>query len=1013
MALQKQSFPVNFSQGLDLKTDSKQVQLGKFLALSNTIFDKGGELIKRNGFGSLPSLPDSSSLFVTTFNDNLTAVGTAFNAFSQSNSTWVNKGAIQAADVKTLPLIRSNTNQSQADTALSPNGLVCTVYTDNIPVSGTLTPMYRYAVANSVTGQNIVAPTDITPSSGSVAGAPRVFLLGTHFVIVITVNISGTYHLQYVAISTTVPTQVSAAANISSIYTPASTVNFDGYVSNNNLYIAWNGSDAAIHMTYIDSTLQQHNTVAFSSHQATIISVTADESGTTAVIWASFYDSGTSTGYTLAVNQVMNVILAPTEIISSGSITNITSSATNGINSIIYEVLDHYGYDSGIQTDYIQYLTCTQAGVLSSVSTVSRSVGLASKAFIVNSKMYFLTIYSSAYQPTYFLMDILGDVIAKIAYSNGGSYLITGLPSATVSGTAINIPYLIKDLISSVNKTQGAANAAGVYSQTGINLSTIDLGSNFITAEIGNNLNLTGGILWMYDGYGPVEQGFNVWPDYVEADASHSGGSMITQDYFYQATYEWSDNQGNVFRSAPSIPVQVPASDLTGSSNSVTINVPTLRLTYKTANPVKIVIYRWSTAQQTYYQITSLTNPLLNDETVDYVSFLDKQTDAQIVGNSIIYTTGGVLENIAAPASSTMTLFQSRLWLVDAEDRNLLWFSKQVIEATPVEMSDLLTIYVAPTTSAHGSTGPISALSAMDDKLIVFKKNAIYYINGAGPDNTGANSQFSEPTFITATVGSHNQASIVFMPQGLMFQSDKGIWLLGRDLSTTYIGAPVQDLTIDAIVVSAVNVPGTNQVRFTLDSGTTLMYDYYYGQWGSFANVKAISSTLYEDLHTYIDAQGAVFQETPSKYLDGSRPVLQSFTTSWINLAGLQGYERAYYFYLLGTYISPHKLVLEIAYDYNESPTQSTTISPGNYTGVYGSDTLYGGSAMYGGKSTIEQHRVFLTRQKCQAFQITLKEVYDPSKGAPAGAGLTLSGLNLIVGAKSGYPRLKPSNSVG
>ena len=83
-------------------------------------------------------------------------------------------------------------------------------------------------------------------------------------------------------------------------------------------------------------------------------------------------------------------------------------------------------------------------------------------------------------------------------------------------------------------------------------------------------------------------------------------------------------------------------------------------------------------------------------------------------------------------------------------------------------------------------------------------------------------------------------------PQGLMFEfaSEAGnqIWTLGRDLSTQYTGAPVEGLTTNATVKSAVNVPGTNQVRFTLDTGITLMYDYYYQQWGTFVNIPAISS---------------------------------------------------------------------------------------------------------------------------------------------------------------------------
>jgi hypothetical protein len=470
---------------------------------------------------------------------------------------------------------------------------------------------------------------------------------------------------------------------------------------------------------------------------------------------------------------------------------------------------------------------------------------------------------------------------------------------------------------------------AGIYSQTGINLATFELGTQGLdTAEIGSDLHISGGFLWMYDGYLPVEHNFFLYPDNVEATPSATGGAMAAQIYYYQATYEWADNQGNVFRSAPSIPITTTvvagtpitftstfaanANSITVSSvadlalgqvitdnttpgniqagtyitsinglviglslpttaastgtetlqttqtGSVVVDIPTLRLTYKIASPVKIVLYRWSVQQEVYYQVTSLALPTLNSTIIDSISFTDTLADSTILGNNIIYTTGGVVEDINAPASNLMTLFDTRLWLVDAEDRNLLWYSKQVIEATPVEMSDLLTVYIPPTTAAQGSTGPITALSVMDDKLIIFKENAIYYINGAGPDNTGGNSQYSQAIFITASVGCANQQSITMTQQGLMFQSNKGIWLLGRDLSTSYIGAPVESFN-SALVNSACSVPETNQVRFTMNSGVTLMYDYYYQQWGTFVNVPAISSVIYQSLHTYINSSGDVF----------------------------------------------------------------------------------------------------------------------------------------------------------
>ncbi len=538
------------------------------------------------------------------------------------------------------------------------------------------------------------------------------------------------------------------------------------------------------------------------------------------------------------------------------------------------------------------------------------------------------------------------------------------------------------------------------------------------TSEIGANLNLSGGMLWAYDGTTITEQGFHVFPDSIEATWSATGGSIHAQPdgatntnaYYYQVVYEWTDAQGNVMRSAPSVPISVTTTS-NGTSGSITVNIPTLRLTYKSG--VKIVIYRWSVANQTYYQVTSLTAPTLNDKTVDSIAYVDTLADSSIVGNSIIYTTGGVLENIAGPAAISMTLFDNRLWLIDAEDQNLLAFSKQVIESTPVEMSDLLTLYVAPTTGSQGSTGKLKCLAPMDDKIILFKKDAIYYVNGSGPDITGTNPQYSQPVFVTGTVGCDNQKSIVLTPQGLMFQSDKGIWLLRRDLGYEYIGAAVEAYNSDT-VNSAISIPATNQIRFTLESGTTLMYDYYYSQWGTFQGAPAISSTLYESLHTLVDSSGQVSQETPGLYLDNGNPVLLGVTTSWANLAGLQGFQRFYYFYILGQYLSPHKINLQIGYDYNNAPQQSILITPDNYTPNYGSEDIgpYGAQDPYAG-SDLEQWRVFVEQQKCMAFQILFDEVYDGTYSVPAGQGLTLSGLNLITGMKKGYKPIQSSKSVG
>lgn len=1013
MPLQKQELPINFSQGLDTKTDPFQLSPGKFLSLQNSIFDVAGRLTKRNGFSALTSLPESGK-FLTTFNGNLTAIGDSLQAYSSGSASWVNKGYIKPIEFSTIPLIRSNFNQTQVDSAVSAtNNLVCTVYTDSTGSSVT----YKYVVTDLITGQNIVSPTVIPVGSGTIEGSARVFVLGRYFLIVFTNHIGGAFHLQYIAISIADPTIVTTNSDLVPSYIPSSTLSYDGVVVNNSLVLAYNTTSGgqSIKVIYLDSSLQVSSPITFAGEIATMMSVSADTSTPSPTIYAAYYDLPSTEGKVLAVQLSaggsLNTVLAPTTIIAGDTVNNITSTAGNGVVKVFYEVNHTYLYDTSISTNYIDLISCTQASVVSSVSTIKRSLGLASKAFTIDGISYALGIYNSTFQPTYFLFDEAGNIVSKFAYSNGGVYYTVGLPNVSVSGSTAYIPYQIKDLIEAVNKNQNPTSAAGVYSQVGLNLATFLIDTSTVsTSEIAQDLNISGGFLWQYDGYEAVEQGFFLWPDYVGAATSSTGGSITAQQYYYQVTYEWSDNQGNIFRSAPSIPQGLIT---TGSTSSITLNIPTLRLTYKISNPVKIVIYRWSVAQQNYYQVTSITTPLVNDPTIDFVTYTDTLADSSIIGNNLIYTTGGVLENIGPPPTNVVTLFDNRLFLLDAEDTNLLWFSKQVIEDVPVEMSDLLTIYVAPTTAAQGSTGPTKAAAPLDGNLILFKRDAIYYINGRGPDSTGANNQYSDATFITSTVGSSNQHSIAFMPNGLMFESDKGIWLLDRNLATSYIGAPVEKYTNTGKVVSALAIPGTNQVRFVLDSGITLMYDYFYSQWGVFAGIPNISSTLYKNLHTFINDRGDVMQESPGIYLDNTTPVLLSFTTSWINLSGIQGYERLYYAHLLGVYITPFKLNVQIAYDYNTSPEQSIIVAPDNYTLPWGGEQLWGSGGGWGGPGNVFESRIFNKKQKCESFQVTINEVYDPSFGIASGAGLTLSGLNLTVGMKKGTRVSPASKSFG
>jgi hypothetical protein len=1124
MPIAPQSFSLNFAQGLDTKTDPKQIQVGKFLSLENMIFQKGKLLQKRPGYGPLTSI--SQQNYLTTLNGNLTAISNTVSAYSSTLEKWITKGTLQPCSLNVLPLIRNNLSQTQCDTAIS-GGLILTVYTQTYNVTTGSITQYLFAIADVTTGQNIVEPTAIPAfESGTISGSPRAFVVGNYFLIVCPVTVSATIHLQYCSIPIANPVNSDNSANISSsqevtaeVYAPITqNPGWDAVVFDNQLLIAYNSTTTAqgVHVATLtqqqiannsaSSTILQKNNAAYIG---AIVSVCVDSTTMSRpVYYITFWNNSTTNGYTFAVTTGFGTItqfFAPTEVITSTAVANLASVAQNNLCTFFYEVTNAYSYDSNIPTNYVSGNTITFAASVGTAFVSARSIGLASKAFLISGTIYYLGAYQSTYQPSYFLMNgtlslsSAPIVVATLANLNGNGYLTLGLPNVNISGTEAMLSYLYKDLVQSLNTTATTSQiaTASVYSQEGVNLAAFDVGTtNIYAVETAKNLFLSGGYLGQYDGYLPVENNFFIWPDSVEATwtetstvtptgtasngaktivvSSASGiavgmtisdstnptyipsgttvtfvnGTTVTmsnaaahaisgdtlsiqgniaavpsgateggQNYAYVATYEWTDNQGLPYRSQPSVPIFVTTSG-DGTAGTITINVPTLRLTAKVANAVKIVIYRWSVNTEAYNQVTSIFYPILNNTTIDSISFVDTLPDVDIVGDNLLYTSGGVVADTAAPSTSIMCLFDSRLWLVDAEDPFTLWLSKTVVEGAPVEMSNNFTLFCAPTTGASASLGPITGIFPIDDKLIIFHQEGIQYINGTGPTNTGATSSgspignYSQPTFITSIVGCTNQQSIVMTGSGLMFQSDKGIWLLDRGLGTTYIGSEVEAFN-SYNVNSAQAVPKTNYVLFTLTgTNTTLMYDYYYSQWGTFTGPWPISSCIYQDLHTILDKYGNISQQTPGAYLDGTNPVLMSFVTGHIYMSGISNYQALFELQLVADYISPHFLNTFLGYDFGPL-SDNVEIQPNNATGVYGSDPVYGETSPYGGPGTFENWRIQPSNQNCQAFQIGINEIYDPSQGLPAGAGFTLSAITCTVGLNKGYRPVKSSNTVG
>lgn len=683
-----------------------------------------------------------------------------------------------------------------------------------------------------------------------------------------------------------------------------------------------------------------------------------------------YYQVSAITGPTtfLAVNLGYVGNAAPAVTISSGAAISTTGTYTNAL---------------------VTYNTINVGGSVGTPANFIRSCALNSRAFLKNSIAHVVVGHTSFLQPTYFvcaLYNISSDativkanISAKIAEDTGGGIPYESwLPSVNLLANGTFRMALLRESSLTTYTNNGVVFS---YRPCGVTATNIGFDSTAITSRnLGNNLHFGLGALEMYDGGNVVEHGFHIYPENIIAVTSGSG-NMGTGLYGYQVTYEWVDNQGQTHRSSPSPNVSVSVT----AGQAVLLTIPTLRVTAK-QNAV-IAIYRTAANGTVYYRINGIRiTP--NDTTVDSITFADTLADSAIIGDNELYTLGEI-ENIAAPASNSLQAFKNRIFLIPSEDPYSFWYSKKVIPGSPVEFSDVFVQNV-------GSIGgPLIGIFLMDDKAILFKETTIYYQIGDGPAASGANNDFTDPIFITSDCGLVDLNSVVVMPQGLMFKSKKGIYLIDRGMNASYIGADVEAYNASS-VLSAQLIPKTNEVRFLLNSGVILMYDYYVSQWSVFDTITGISDTIFNDLQHYLDSSGVIHRETPAIYLDGASPVLMSFTTSWMKLSGLQGYQRAYFYYLLGEYLgaaaNAFQLSVSTAINYSSTATSTVLVTPIN-TAI----------------NTVLEERIFLQTQRCQSVQITVQEVYT---GTP-GAAFTFSGINFILGLKSPFRPMPANQSTG
>lgn len=1027
--LQRQTISLPLAQGVDTKTDEKQVEAGKLLELENAVFTKTKSIQKRRGntaigngiAGSMQSVTNGIGL-ASYKEELLLANGTDLYSYDQLNDNWVSKSQYTPVVVSQFSVIKDIYSQRVPDGSTHSSGLQLYAWEDS-QASNTI----RYSVIDGGTNQAILS----SQLLASNARRPRVLSVASGFAVYWTDIANPSAPVLKVAL-------FLAAAPLSapSVYTLTASG-----VSDNAL-------DPAAGLTIYDACIVQGSQTPF-------ITVVFNNSNSGMTVRVYDYNSPTTqipgiTQFILTTGAVLSVFNnnidspfhpdpcgpvvvyredatddiiyapfapdltlmdGPNIIFNSSDVTQLTGcSNSEGAGFVVYASVVGLGNE-----DVAQAVVNDTYNLVSVNLTYQVNGQLWGRAFKVNGSAYVPVVYyyppsvlapsgNISLQSALFLLDQNASIIVR-ALDSTAAYR-----NANVGySTGIILPDAVQHSPHSWRMTgTESVLVEGSLFQTQTNVVALDFmfqdpTQSVYHEELANNLHLSGGFLQMYDGIDVVEHGFHLYPIVYSATPSASVGVLADGTYYYTACYEWTDNQGNIHQSAPADPQKVV---VTSGPKQVDLSISNLNYTAKIGSrSVQIVIYRTEKDGKILHRVSDLTTPQVNDRTVGSFPYTDNLADADLAVRPKLYTqpldltANAEVENFPAPPNSIVQLHRNRLWVVDSTSPLDIWYSKFPGPETPVAFNDGFVKQVDP------RGGPITALSTIDDKLLVFKRDHIFFVVGQGPTNTDQNNDLSDSILVTTDCGCIDQRSITATPVGLMFQSRKGIYLIDRSLAVQYIGAPVEAYN-NEVITSATLVADTNQVRFTLQSGLTLVYDYFVGQWGTFTNQYGKDCIIWQETPILLRSNGSIWRETPGLYTDAGLPIKLKLATSWFSFANLQGFQRVRRAQILGARKSPHQLQVSVCTDFNDTIVQQVVVTPSNPT-AFGAG-LYGAESLYGGEFQLYQWRVDLARQKTQSVKFIIEDL----PAATAGEGMSLSSIAFEVGAKVGLNKVPASQIV-
>jgi hypothetical protein len=507
----------------------------------------------------------------------------------------------------------------------------------------------------------------------------------------------------------------------------------------------------------------------------------------------------------------------------------------------------------------------------------------------------------------------------------------------------------------------------------------------------------------------------------------------------FQAVTGYFDQSGKAHRSAPSFPLFISILEASDASTGLIKNIRFYITKPLSCTDGKVdyfaEIYAANIGEEPQLAGTLSFDASNHDDAI-YIHAqigLTPSTDIDeynvVRQSETLYTTGNVLPSDAWPNIKHITSTSRRMFATSVSSPGVIFYSKIFEEGLAPEFSAALVI-------SMGASKELTAIGTVDDKVIVFEKDAMHLLYGTGPDNTGANGDFFVER-IESPIGCEDQESLVTTPDGLMFYSSvsQEFHLISRDMQIIDIGRPVSDVTEGIDIKASVLYPEEHEVRFyvtgsgssdwgddpdtgddipdrpprprygrSLPVAPALVYNYQYQKWTVLTHRSISAATLYQNKPAVLTGSWYLFQVTDN--WANSRPM--KWETPWIKVNQLQDYGRFWEATFLGKYLSAWK----DDGDGFEAGDLKVTVKY-DYEGMNGTEDVYKFRANVDFDPTDGerlQFKVFPGRQKCQAIKFLIEEqntesIEESEPNYTLGRGFELTSIDLVYGAKGGSSR--------